>query len=246
MAVFERKYELTDEVKEVDGVAVYRIRALRDIGESVKAGDLGGWIESEEVLSQDGACWVGDDAVVLGDGLVRNDALVLGNAKVSGNSLVINNAIVKDSAEIRDSLVADRAVVSGSAVVADDSEIRGSAIITGKAVVDYEASISDFCRVDGSAQVSGEVYLRDHICVTENARVDFSERCAKEISGDYVFRGDKVFSGLCSLDLSDDVDTSESTFSELVLKTKAPAKEKEKAIEPIHVQETTHSRGRSR
>lgn len=36
---------------------LYSIRALRDFGD-VKAGDFGGWIESEDNLSQAGDCWV--------------------------------------------------------------------------------------------------------------------------------------------------------------------------------------------
>ena len=47
------KYELTDNKKN----GLTQIRALRDFG-AVKAGDLGGWIESEKNLSQGGDCWV--------------------------------------------------------------------------------------------------------------------------------------------------------------------------------------------
>ena len=41
-----KKYELTDETKIVNGVTLYRIRALVAIAAiGVAAGDLGGWIE---------------------------------------------------------------------------------------------------------------------------------------------------------------------------------------------------------
>ena len=67
----EPKYKFTDEEKVVigsDGTkhTVRRIMALRDIPRhGVKAGDLGGWIEKEENLSQNGAdSWVADDAIV--------------------------------------------------------------------------------------------------------------------------------------------------------------------------------------
>ena len=45
----EKKYELTDKTKVYDGCTLHRIRALKDFGD-VKAGDLGGWIESEKNL----------------------------------------------------------------------------------------------------------------------------------------------------------------------------------------------------
>lgn len=39
------KYELTSETSQYAGHILYRIKALKDFG-SVKAGELGGWIES--------------------------------------------------------------------------------------------------------------------------------------------------------------------------------------------------------
>ena len=58
-----KKYELTDEVIEVDDVELRRIRAVRNFGD-VKAGDLGGFVQSEINLSHHGNAWVCDDAKV--------------------------------------------------------------------------------------------------------------------------------------------------------------------------------------
>ena len=53
-----RKYEFTNERHPLIP-ALRRIRALIDIPEAeVHAGDLGGWIEHEGNLSQDGSAWV--------------------------------------------------------------------------------------------------------------------------------------------------------------------------------------------
>ena len=52
-----KKYELTDETIEVYGTALHRIKALKDFG-NVKKGELGGYVESEHNLSQEGNCWV--------------------------------------------------------------------------------------------------------------------------------------------------------------------------------------------
>ena len=51
------KYELTNESLDIGTKTLFRIRALEDFS-SVKAGDLGGWVESESNLSQEGTCWV--------------------------------------------------------------------------------------------------------------------------------------------------------------------------------------------
>lgn len=83
-----RKYELLqDQTIEWCGRTLYRIRALRDFG-AVHAGDVGGYIECERNLSQDGNAWVCGDAWVRGDARVCGNALVCGNARVRGNALV--------------------------------------------------------------------------------------------------------------------------------------------------------------
>jgi hypothetical protein len=105
------KYELTDETMKIDGHILHRIRALRDFGD-VEEGDLGGFIESEDNLSHEGDCWVGDNAVVYdnakvyenaqvyGDALVEWNAQVAGEAKVFGNASISGDAKITGNAEI--------------------------------------------------------------------------------------------------------------------------------------------------
>ena len=82
------KYEmLYDDKIEVAGRTLYKIRALRDFND-VKAGNLGGYIEGEENLSQDEDCWVYGNAQVYGDAHVYGNAWVYGNAKVYGDALI--------------------------------------------------------------------------------------------------------------------------------------------------------------
>lgn len=106
-----KKYELTDETRKFREHTLHRIRALRDFSD-VKAGDLGGWVESEYNLSQDGNCWVYDDATV------------------HGNAEVFNNAIVRDYAE-----VCDYAKVFDSAKLYNDAMVQGYARVYGYAEV---------------------------------------------------------------------------------------------------------------
>ena len=83
----DKKYELTNETREFQGRVLHRIRALKDFG-SVRAGDLGGWVEKEGNLSQLGACWVYGDAKVYGDAQVYGDARVCENAVVYRNAAI--------------------------------------------------------------------------------------------------------------------------------------------------------------
>ena len=95
----EKKYELTDIKIEVFGKTLFRIRALRYIEKlEIKKGDLGGYIEKEENLSQDGNAWVYDNAWVYGNALVYGNAEVYGNARVYGNAEVYGNARVYGNA----------------------------------------------------------------------------------------------------------------------------------------------------
>ena len=67
------KYEITDIAHEKYSF-LHRIRALRDIGRTVKTGDLGGFVENEDNLSfesGDGS-WIFDDAIAAGDSRVQN------------------------------------------------------------------------------------------------------------------------------------------------------------------------------
>ena len=79
-----KKYELSENSKtNAFDCKVFQIRALQDIERfGIKKGDLGGWIQSELNLSQEGDAWVSGNARVYGN------AWVSGNARVSGNAQV--------------------------------------------------------------------------------------------------------------------------------------------------------------
>ncbi len=95
-----KKYELTTNTIEVNGVTLYQIRALRDFRD-VKEGDLGGYVQSEDNLSHDGNCWiyhnarVYGNAEVFGNSRVYDNAWVFGNAWIHGNTCVYGNAKIK-------------------------------------------------------------------------------------------------------------------------------------------------------
>ena len=66
------KYEiLKDEFIDFDGRKLYRIKALKDF-RNVKAAEVGGYIESEQNLSQEGGAWVSGNARVYGAARVLN------------------------------------------------------------------------------------------------------------------------------------------------------------------------------
>lgn len=93
-----KKYELTGDCKVFLGRKLFRIRALISFGD-VDAGDVGGYVEKEENLSQAGDAWVYEDAKVYGSAKVYGNAWVYGNAEVYGNAKVCGNAKVYGNAD---------------------------------------------------------------------------------------------------------------------------------------------------
>ena len=110
-----KKFELTEEfVTNSFGNRLFRIRALEAFG-NVKAGEVGGFLEKEENLAQDGTAWVYGDAEVWGDAKVCGNAKVWGDAKVCGDAEVYENAKVCGDTE-----------VCGDADVCGNAEIYGN------------------------------------------------------------------------------------------------------------------------
>lgn len=94
-----KKYKLTKETKNFCGITLCRIVAVSDFAD-VKAGEIGGFIEKEDNLSQDGESWVSSNAQVSGNALVSGDARVYGDARVSGNARVSGDARVYGDARV--------------------------------------------------------------------------------------------------------------------------------------------------
>ena len=111
------KYEFTNKTLNHDGHVLHQIRRLSD-------GELGGWIEKEENLSQEGECWVSGNAKVYDDAKVYGNAYVSENAQVYGNAKVYENADVWDEAQ-----------VYGNAKIYDQAQICGDVKVHGNATV---------------------------------------------------------------------------------------------------------------
>ena len=160
-----KKYELTSETKVINGVELHRIKALKSFG-NIKEGDLGGWIESEKNLSQDGDAWVGGNAKVCGNAWVGYNARVDRDATVRGNATVSGNAKVRGNATI-----SENAIVSGNATISGNAKVRGNATIEDYAKVYDNAIVSDNAIVRGNATISGNATINGDAVVCGNAKV---------------------------------------------------------------------------
>lgn len=116
----EKKYELSEETLEIDGHVLHRIIALKDFN-IVKKGDLGGFVEKESNLVQDGDCWVYDDAAVYDGAVIYDDAIIWDKARIFDYAVVRDNAKINDSAEI-----CDKSIVCGNAEIKRNAIIRNN------------------------------------------------------------------------------------------------------------------------
>lgn len=110
----ERKFDLIEQ----KGTNLKRIIALKDFSVAdrrVQIDDIGGWVEGEENLSQEGNCWIFDEAVV------KDNARVKDNAAIADNVKVFDNAIVQEEA-----WVFDNVLIFGDAVVGKTSTLYGN------------------------------------------------------------------------------------------------------------------------
>ena len=178
----EKKYELVKDIKIVfDGHTLYRIRALRDFND-IKKGDLGGYIEKEDNLSQDGNCWVYDDAMVIRDAricdnariydrvIVNGLARVFGDAIVSDDAKVFDNAVLKDHAEIFDNAeIYGNSMVSGSAKVFDYVRICDNTTVEGKSTISGKAKVHGNAKICGCSTIFGDADIFDDVCIEDDA-----------------------------------------------------------------------------
>ena len=139
-----KKYALTNVVIKAIGKTLYRIIALKNFGD-VKAGDLGGFVESEDNLSHEGDCWV------------FGEAQIYGNARVSGNARISENAQVYGEA-----LISGDAKIWGNAKVYEKVQISGKVRVWGEAKVCGNTWVLREC-----AKAEAKVGLEDRMAALE-------------------------------------------------------------------------------
>jgi len=171
----EKKYELI----ETDCDGYYRIKALKDFqlitGEIIKAGDLGGLVESKHNLSQEGNCWIDYYSKAFVYSSVKDNAVLKDNSMAYNSSTVSGNAIMKDF-----SRTYDNSTVSGNAVMKDYSEAQGDSIITGNAVlqafqrIQYGTVTTDLL---GTKDWAGALYAELGVVPNDNKIVLYKKVC---------------------------------------------------------------------
>lgn len=163
-----KKYKLTNIKTHFNNRTLYRIQALKSFND-VKEGDLGGFVESEENLSQDDFCWVYNDAKVFDDARVRYDAQIHNNAIVFDQAVISDRAIISDGACVfNTAIVNEYAQIKGRALVFGNANVYGHAVVDTYAIISDSAlvydhtHVTDRAHVNGPARISGNAVISNH------------------------------------------------------------------------------------
>lgn len=118
----QKKYEIT-EITHPKYPWLHRIRARCQVNEQVSPGALGGYVQTEDNLSQDGTCWIYDqaicceEAVVEDDGRMFDGAVARGSALISGDARMFERAVAEGNSSFFSGELKEDARLSGNAVV---------------------------------------------------------------------------------------------------------------------------------
>lgn len=132
-----KRYELLENYILINDNKLYQIRALVDfkngnLGRTIKAGELGGFIQSEDNLVQDSTAWV---LYSVQNASMNNQSMAYG--------AVYENAIIKD-----DGLVTWGGTVYGNAIVSEDARVDGTAKVHGNVI------LKGTCAIGGLVEAS--------------------------------------------------------------------------------------------
>lgn len=162
-----KKYKLSDSaLKTSVNKNLYVIIALKDFAD-VKAGDVGGFVESEDNLSQSGDCWIYDNAKVSGNAKVHDNVIVCGKSSITGNAIVTGNVKISDNAWIYDNAIIRGYVnISGTSSISGTSKISGNVRIEGRVKVSSNAQISKNASINGWCNITDNAIITDDACIS--------------------------------------------------------------------------------
>lgn len=177
----EKKYKLSDvsiTINRGAEIVLYRIEAIRSFNDVI-CGDMGGYVESEDNLSQEDDCWIYDDSMVF------NKARVSNKAVVHNNVIIYKGAIIKDNVIITDNVVIEgESIISGNSQISDNVEIYGTCNIYGNSIITNDVSlyeeitIGDNSFIADNTKLIGKITINGKSLLCGNTQI----KCVKGIT----------------------------------------------------------------
>ena len=99
----KKKYSLTGKTIVHDGRILKQIIANKDFG-NIKAGTIGGYIQTIGNLSQEGLCWIYPDAKVYDEAYIYGNVQIDGQACIYGKAFIMGYGLINGKTEISDNV----------------------------------------------------------------------------------------------------------------------------------------------
>jgi len=153
-----KKYKMTKKIIIWNGATLHRIKALKNFN-NVKKGDIGGYVQYEHNLSQDGDCWLYENskaynaASVNGNSRIYDNAEIYENAVINGESLIRNDVKVCGFAHILDNaIISNKCIICGG-VIKGTSKLRDNVNVYGSVIID-NSKLYDDCTISGVGKIT--------------------------------------------------------------------------------------------
>lgn len=195
----QKKYKIT-QLSHPQYPWLHRIQALKTINERVGAGDLGGFVQSEQNLYQRGECWIYDDAVCCGEAVMGRDAelhdraVAADSAVITGDACMYGRAWAGGNCQIKSGEVKDDAVVAGEAVIKKDG--KGSPLIAGNSRI--YGTVCGRYFIKDTAIFPGETYRNptEDIMILEDGKRSVQTQGQKLCPPEHVQKTDRMKGGM--------------------------------------------------
>ena len=147
-----RKYELTNISMEFGIKTLYRIRALKDFSD-VKRGELGGWVSSEDNLSQEGNCWIYNEAKCMDNAKMYNNSTMHDYSEMYDYSIMRGDSEMHSYTEMHDyAIMYSCSKMYGCSEMHDSSTMHGNSTMYGNSMMcDYSRMFDNSEMFDNSA-----------------------------------------------------------------------------------------------
>ena len=210
-------YELTDETISLEkSGTLHRIRALRDLNISItcqgltysveiKKGTLGGFVESEKNLSQDGNAWIFGDGCVYGDSRIKSSlifsekeaerAIYKGEYAKDFKITSINSADIENSIIDKEAIIgkyegrnAGKTIIQASFIgknceIDDETRIYNSDIKERVSIKSWAQILESQILADSVVGYSASIHhsaLKNNTVVEKDAFIDFENQISEK------------------------------------------------------------------
>lgn len=170
------KYVITD-IAHSQYPFLHRIRALRDIGDKVKAGDLGGFVEREQNLSFEPGddAWLFDESICCNEARLDKGSILKDYAQASGRAYITGGAAFSCTAKAADNAYVCGARLSfgcmalGNSIIAPSRNNQRAPMLGGEVAV--------YGRITGDVRVAGRLVVLENERIS-NSTMDILNICS--------------------------------------------------------------------